>query len=196
VGHFTKLSVARLCGAEWYDGRLTLWRPNFFTVLYKNSVRTSQETHYVSTTKPNRLMLFGETVPVYCENHMEHTNTLCEQNAEFWYSYVKERGTYSNHWVNWRGFGRKRSWRNQSTVPALLWRDWGKVQNTCQDSWCVRRHSIRAVPEYEWEALSLEPTCAVILSSMKTAGVGHVARMGGEEECIYGSGGNPEERDH
>jgi hypothetical protein len=26
---------------------------------YKNEVRTSQETHYVSTTKPNRLMLFS-----------------------------------------------------------------------------------------------------------------------------------------
>jgi hypothetical protein len=22
-------------------------------------------------------MLFGETVAVYCENHMEHTDTLC-----------------------------------------------------------------------------------------------------------------------
>jgi hypothetical protein len=28
-------------------------------------------------------MLFGETVAVYCENHMEHTNTLRGQNAEF-----------------------------------------------------------------------------------------------------------------
>jgi hypothetical protein len=27
-------------------------------------------------------MLFGETVAVYCENHMEHTDTLCGQNAE------------------------------------------------------------------------------------------------------------------
>jgi hypothetical protein len=53
--------------------------------MYINSVRTSQETHYVTTTKPNRLMLFGETVDVYCENHMEHTNTLCGQNAGFWY---------------------------------------------------------------------------------------------------------------
>jgi hypothetical protein len=39
--------------------------------------------HYVSTTKPNRLMLFGETVAVYCENHTEHTDTLCGQNVEF-----------------------------------------------------------------------------------------------------------------
>jgi hypothetical protein len=44
---------------------------------YTNTVCTSQETHYVSATEPNRLMLFGETVAVYCENHTEHTNTLC-----------------------------------------------------------------------------------------------------------------------
>jgi hypothetical protein len=31
----------------------------------------------------SRLMLFRETVAVYCENHTEHTNTLCGQNAEF-----------------------------------------------------------------------------------------------------------------
>jgi hypothetical protein len=60
-----------------------------------NSVRTPQETHFVSTTKPNRLMLFGETVAVYCENHTENTNTLCGLNAE----YVKAGGTYSDHWA-------------------------------------------------------------------------------------------------
>jgi hypothetical protein len=43
----------------------------------------SQETHYVSATKPNRLMLFRETVAVFCENHMEHTDAPCGQNAEF-----------------------------------------------------------------------------------------------------------------
>jgi hypothetical protein len=43
----------------------------------------SQETHYVSATKPNRLMLFRETVAVYCENHTEYTDTLCRQSAEF-----------------------------------------------------------------------------------------------------------------
>jgi hypothetical protein len=40
-------------------------------------------------------MLFGETVAVYCENHTEHTDTLCGQNAGVWY--VKEGGMYSNH---------------------------------------------------------------------------------------------------
>jgi hypothetical protein len=51
--------------------------------MYINSVRTSQETHYVSATKANRLMLFGETVAVYSENHTEHTDTLCGHNVEF-----------------------------------------------------------------------------------------------------------------
>jgi hypothetical protein len=37
---------------------------------------TSQETHYVSAIEPNRLMLFGETVAVYCENHTEYTDTV------------------------------------------------------------------------------------------------------------------------
>jgi hypothetical protein len=39
--------------------------------------------HSVSITTTNRLMLFVERVAVYCENHREHINTLCEQNAEF-----------------------------------------------------------------------------------------------------------------
>jgi hypothetical protein len=65
--------------------------------IYKNSVRTAQETHYVSTTETNRLMLFGETVAVYCENHTEHINTLCGQNAELWC--VKAGVTYINHWA-------------------------------------------------------------------------------------------------
>jgi hypothetical protein len=40
-------------------------------------------------------MLFGETAAVYCENHTEHTDTRCGQNAEFWY--VKAAGMYNNH---------------------------------------------------------------------------------------------------
>jgi hypothetical protein len=51
--------------------------------IYNNSARISQETHDISASKPNWLMLFRETVAVYCENHTEHTDTLCEQNAEF-----------------------------------------------------------------------------------------------------------------
>jgi hypothetical protein len=37
-------------------------------------------------------------VAVYCDNYMEHINTLCGQNAEF--LYVKVGGRYSNHWAS------------------------------------------------------------------------------------------------
>jgi thioredoxin-related protein len=43
---------------------------------HTDTVRTSQETHYVSATEASRLLLFGETVAVYCENHTEHTDTV------------------------------------------------------------------------------------------------------------------------
>jgi hypothetical protein len=46
-------------------------------VVYRNKVCNSQETYYVSATEPNRLMLFGETVAVYCENHTEHRYSSC-----------------------------------------------------------------------------------------------------------------------
>jgi hypothetical protein len=49
---------------------------------HTNTVRTSQETHYVSATETNRLMLFREIVAVYCENHTEHIHVYCGQNAE------------------------------------------------------------------------------------------------------------------
>jgi hypothetical protein len=52
--------------------------------VYINSVRASQETHYVSATKPNRLMLFREIIAV-CENHTEHINRRCGQNTEFYF---------------------------------------------------------------------------------------------------------------
>jgi hypothetical protein len=40
-------------------------------------------------------MLFGETFAVYFENHTEHTDTLCGQNAEFFN--VETGGIYSYH---------------------------------------------------------------------------------------------------
>jgi hypothetical protein len=39
---------------------------------HTDTVRTSQETHFVSATEPNRLMLFGKTVAVYCEPYEKH----------------------------------------------------------------------------------------------------------------------------
>jgi hypothetical protein len=45
-------------------------------MIYTDSVRTSQGTHYVSATNPNRLLLFWEKVAVYCENGTRHIATL------------------------------------------------------------------------------------------------------------------------
>jgi hypothetical protein len=43
-------------------------------IVYKDPVRFSHETYYVSAKKTNRLILFRETVAVYCENHTEYIN--------------------------------------------------------------------------------------------------------------------------
>jgi hypothetical protein len=37
---------------------LIVWSIKFFSVMFKNSVRTSQETRYVCATETNRLILF------------------------------------------------------------------------------------------------------------------------------------------
>jgi hypothetical protein len=38
---------------------------------HTDTVRTSQETYYISTTEPIRLMQFKETVAVYCTSERE-----------------------------------------------------------------------------------------------------------------------------
>jgi hypothetical protein len=43
---------------------------------HTDTVRTSQETHYFTATKPNRLMPFRERVTVYCENSTEHIDIV------------------------------------------------------------------------------------------------------------------------
>jgi thioredoxin-related protein len=48
-----------------------------YSSIYKNPVRTSQETHYVSATERNRLMLFGEAVALFIVRTVtEHTDTV------------------------------------------------------------------------------------------------------------------------
>jgi translation initiation factor IF-1 len=56
--------------------------------LYIRTQFVPHRKHIVSATKCNRLMLFRETVAVYCENHTEHTNTLCGQNIFYQCIYV------------------------------------------------------------------------------------------------------------
>jgi hypothetical protein len=42
-------------------------------------------------------MLFRETVAVYCENHTEHTNTLCGQNAETFLFFLTSHTQYTGY---------------------------------------------------------------------------------------------------
>jgi hypothetical protein len=58
--------------------------------VYKNSVRTSQETHYVFATNTKRLMLFRQIIVVYCENRKKHKYAVC---AEFRIRACKTGGT-------------------------------------------------------------------------------------------------------
>jgi hypothetical protein len=44
--------------------------------IFGHSIRTSQESHYINVTDTNQLMMFRETIAVYCENHTEHTNPV------------------------------------------------------------------------------------------------------------------------
>jgi hypothetical protein len=44
---------------------------------------TFQETHFVSTAEPNRLLLIRDRVAVYCDNHARHTNKMSGLNKEF-----------------------------------------------------------------------------------------------------------------
>jgi hypothetical protein len=69
-------------------------------------------------------MLFRETVAVYCENHTEHTDTVCGQNAEFWY--VKAGGTYSNHWAG--------GYALQSFAPCLISKNLSCINKTNYNS--------------------------------------------------------------
>jgi hypothetical protein len=52
------------------------------------------ENIYISDTKPNRLMLFSESVAVYCVDHTKHANILCAQN--------EAGGICNDHWA-WKG---------------------------------------------------------------------------------------------
>jgi hypothetical protein len=67
-------------------------RIEFILKIYRNSVRTLQETHYVSAIDIGVLILITGKNSAYCENHTKHKNTLYGQNAEFYY--FKAGGTY------------------------------------------------------------------------------------------------------
>jgi hypothetical protein len=77
-----RVTIAVYCEKLVEHTQYTVW-VECRVFIYKNSVRTSQETHYVSTTEPNWLILFRVTIATYCQNRIIHIYTLCEQNARF-----------------------------------------------------------------------------------------------------------------
>jgi translation initiation factor IF-1 len=52
-------------------------------MMYKTSVRTSQEIFSVSIATTNRLMLCREVIAVSCENYMKYVNKLCGEMQRF-----------------------------------------------------------------------------------------------------------------
>jgi hypothetical protein len=67
-----------------------------YVIMFRTKVPASQKT-LRNHTNNQPVNAVRETVAVYCENHTEHTDTVCGQDAEFWY--VKTGGAYSNHRV-------------------------------------------------------------------------------------------------
>jgi hypothetical protein len=65
-----------------------------FYLLYKNSVRTSHETHYVSAKKTSRLKLFRKKICLVWT--MWKTQIPSVKRMQFWRT--KVGGAYSNHW--------------------------------------------------------------------------------------------------
>jgi hypothetical protein len=57
-------------------------KPKFMSIIYKNSARTSQETHKVTDTKPSGYCCLGKQ-SLFCENHTEHINPTCGQTVDF-----------------------------------------------------------------------------------------------------------------
>jgi hypothetical protein len=51
----------------------------------------------ITVTKTNWLLLYSETVALYCESHTEHTNTVCVEKLEF--SDANTGGVYSNQYA-------------------------------------------------------------------------------------------------
>jgi hypothetical protein len=70
IWHFLFRRLPRLAVEVFDPASTRVLMTEFLLTLYKHSVRTLQETRYVSARKSNRFMPFVEAVAVYCENHM------------------------------------------------------------------------------------------------------------------------------
>ena len=76
-----KETFAVLRAIKIHKYEYTVWAER--RIVYKDPVRTAQETHSVSVIKTSQLMLYKEIIAVYSQIHTKHINTLCGQNVEF-----------------------------------------------------------------------------------------------------------------
>jgi len=58
-------------------------------IVYKDPVRTTQQTHSISVIQTSQLMLYREIIAVCSEIHTTHINTLCGQNVELYIDSVR-----------------------------------------------------------------------------------------------------------
>jgi hypothetical protein len=100
-----------------------------------------------------KVVIYGDDVSVnlcteqYEDQFMKLCNFWCLILQHLQYlGYIAQ----NSKMMNWKGFGRMRSWPNQGTFLAFAWKDWGKLRKkNCQDIWCASRHSNNAPTEYK-----------------------------------------------
>jgi hypothetical protein len=112
-------------------------RMNAIFLVHRHLVRISQDTHYVSGTETNRLMLFGKTVAGYWENHAEHTDAVRTSQETNYVSATETNQSVlfgetvavccENHTEHKNALG----WQN---VDYLLF----KAGGTCSNHWSLR----------------------------------------------------------
>jgi hypothetical protein len=108
------LKVALILPSVWRDAELVTWRNvdrgdtrhtgqhswDYYLfedcIIFKDSVRTAQQTPSVSVLRTNKLLVYSEIIAPCSEIHTKHINTLCGQN--FRLLNVKPGGTWSYHW--------------------------------------------------------------------------------------------------
>jgi hypothetical protein len=60
-----------------------------------------------------------------------------------------------NWWMmDWKSFGKKRSWLNRGSILAIAWKNWG-IPRISQNNSYFSRYLTLACPEYKYRALQL-----------------------------------------
>jgi hypothetical protein len=115
---------------------------------------------------PLRTFKYYSLVPTtkfYC--HYEPQNSI---SFETYVMQLSVSSPYTAGWwiTNWKGFVRRRQWRNRAKIPAFACRDWGKHG---QDSLCPGRVANRTPLEYKSRSSPLEqPSPSKIVSHCRS----------------------------